>query len=78
MRLKKECQMNEAQKSQRSKSEKIVIVAVLIVVLVGISYMAYDYVTTMEQLDNLKTESNENLSLTENSNIDSIGNDDDT
>ena len=70
--------MNEAQKSQRSKSEKIVIAAVLIVILVGISYMAYDYVTTMEQLDDLKTESNENLSLTENSNIDSVGNDDDT
>ncbi len=78
MRLKKECQMNEAQKSQRSKNEKIVIAAVLIVILVGISYMAYDYVTTMEQLDDLKTESNENLSLTENSNIDSVGNDDDT
>ncbi|MGH1569076.1 MAG: hypothetical protein ACRBBZ_07870 [Nitrosopumilus sp.] len=70
--------MNEAQKSQRSKNEKIVIAAVLIVILVGISYMAYDYVTTMEQLDDLKTESNENLSLTENSNIDSVGNDDDT
>ena len=67
--------MNEA---QRSRSEKIVIVAVLIVVLVGISYMAYDYVTTMEQLDDLKMESNETLSLTENSNIDSVGNDDDT
>ena len=70
--------MNEAQKSQRSKSEKIVIVAVLIVVLVGISYMAYDYVTTMEQLDDLKTESNENLPLTENSDIDSVENGDNT
>ena len=67
--------MNEA---QRSRSEKIVIVAVLIVVLVGISYMAYDYVTTMEQLDDLKTESNENLSLTEDSNMDYVGNDGDT
>jgi cell division protein FtsL len=67
--------MNKAQKSQRSNNEKIIIVVVLIVVSVGIAYMAYDYVTTMDQLDNLRKETTENLSLAKDSNIDSVGND---
>jgi cell division protein FtsL len=67
--------MNKAQKSPRSNNEKIIIVVVLIVVSLGIAYMAYDYVTTMEQLDDLRKEITENLSLAEDSNIDSVGND---
>ena len=67
--------MDKAQKSQRSKNEKIILVVVLIVVSFGLTYMAYDYVTTMEQLDYLRKESNENLSLTKDSNIDFVGND---
>jgi cell division protein FtsL len=63
--------MNKAAKSQRSKIEKIVLVAVIIVVSLGIAYMAYDYVTTMEQLDNLNKELAENSSLTDDSNINS-------
>ena len=63
--------MNKAAKSQRSKIEKIVLVAVIIVVSLGIAYMAYDYVTTMEQLDNLNKGMAENSSLTDDSNIDS-------
>ena len=67
--------MNKAVKSQRSKNEKIILVVVLIVVSFGLTYMAYDYVTTMEQLDDLRKETTENLSLTKDSNIDSVGND---
>ena len=63
--------MNKAAKSQRSKVEKIVLVAVIIVASLGIAYMAYDYVTTMEQLDNLSKEMTENSSLTDDSNINS-------
>ena len=63
--------MNKAAKSQRSKIEKIVLVTVIIVVSLGITYMAYDYVTTMEQLDNLSNGLVENSSLTDDSNIDS-------
>ncbi len=63
--------MNKSQKSQSSKYEKIVIIAVIIVVSLGIAYMAYDYVTTMEQLDNLNRGMTENSSLTDDSNIDS-------
>ena len=63
--------MNEAAKSQRSKVEKIVLVAVIIVASLGVAYMAYDYVTTMEQLDNLSKGMTENSSLTDDSNIDS-------
>ena len=60
--------MSKAAKSQRSNIEKIVIVAVVIVVSLGIAYMAYDYVTTMEKLDNLNKEIVENSSLTDISN----------
>ena len=63
--------MNKAAKSQRSKIEKIVLVAVIIVASFGIAYMAYDYVTTMEQLNNLSKGMTENSSLTDDSNIDS-------
>ena len=63
--------MKKAVKSQRSKAEKIVIVVVIIVVLLGVAYMAYDYVTTMEYLDNLNKKMTENSSLTNNSNVDS-------
>ena len=48
--------MNNELESQRTKYEKIVIFAVIVVVSLGIAYMAYDYVTTMEQLDNLNKE----------------------
>jgi cell division protein FtsL len=67
--------MNKATKDQRSKNEKIILVVVLIVVSFGLTYMVYDYVTTMEQLDDLRKEMAENLSLAEDSNIDSVGND---
>ena len=67
--------MNKATKDQRSKNEKIILVVVLIVVSFGLTYMAYDYVTTMDQLDNLRKETTENLSLAKDSNIDSVGND---
>ena len=67
--------MNKATKDQRSKNEKIILVVVLIVVSFGLTYMAYDYVTTMDQLDNLRKETTENLFLVEDSNIDSVGND---
>jgi len=67
--------MNKATKDQRSKNEKIILVVVLIVVSFGLTYMAYDYVTTMDQLDDLRKETTENLSLAEDSNIDSVGND---
>ena len=60
--------MSKAVKSHRSNIEKMVIVVVLIVVSFGIAYMAYDYVTTMEQLDNLNKEKTENSSLTDISN----------
>ena len=63
--------MDKAQKSQRSKYEKMIIVAVIIIVSLGIAYMAYDYVTTMEQLDNLNNGLVENSSLTDDSNINS-------
>ena len=63
--------MNKAVKSQRSKIEKTVIVVVLVVVSLGIAYMAYDYVTTIEQLDNLNKRMAENSSLTDDSNINS-------
>ena len=63
--------MNKAAKSQRSKIEKIVLVAVIIVASLGVAYMAYDYVTTMEQLNNLSKGMTENSSLTDDSNIDS-------
>ena len=67
--------MNKATKDQRSKNEKNILVVVLIVVSFGLTYMAYDYVTTMDQLDNLRKETTENLSLAKYSNIDSVGND---
>ena len=67
--------MNKATKDQRSKNEKIILVVVLIIVSFGLTYMAYDYVTTMDQLDNLRKETTENLSLAKDSNIDSVGND---
>ena len=70
--------MDKAVKSQKSKIEKIVLVAVIIVVSSGLAYMAYDYVTTMEQLDNMNKEMTENLSLTDDSNIDSDLSDMDT
>ena len=63
--------MNKAVKSQKSKIEKIALVAVIIVVSLGLAYMAYDYVTTMEQLDNLSKGMTENSSLTDDSNINS-------
>ena len=64
--------MNKVAKDQKPKSEKIVIVAVIIVALLGVTYMAYDYVMTMEQLDNLKNDPIENLFLTKDSNINSV------
>ena len=70
--------MNKAAKSQRSKIEKIVLVAVIIVVSSGLAYMAYDYATTLEQLDNMNKEMTENLSLTDDSNINSDLSDMDT
>ena len=70
--------MNEAAKSQRSKVEKIVLVAVIIVASLGVAYMAYDYVTTMEQLDNLSKGMTENSSLNDDSNINSDLSDMDT
>jgi cell division protein FtsL len=69
--------MNKAVKSQRSKIEKIILVVVLIVVSFGLTYMAYDYVTTMEQLDDLNKKMTENLSLVKDSNIDPVANDSD-
>ena len=60
--------MSKATKSCRSNIEKMVIVVVMIIVSLGVVYMAYDYVTTMEQLDNLNTEMVENPSLTYDSN----------
>ena len=60
--------MSKAAKSCRSNIGKMVIVAVIIVVSLGITYMVYDYVTTMEQLDNLNTEMVGNPSLTDDSN----------
>ncbi len=60
--------MNKTVKSERSNIEKMAIAAVIIVVSLGITYMMYDYVTTMEQLDNLNEEITENLSLTDDSN----------
>ena len=69
--------MNKAAKSQRSKIEKIILVGVLIIVSFGLTYMAYDYVTTMEQLDDLRKETIENLSLVKDSNIDPVANDSD-
>ena len=70
--------MNKAAKSQRSKIEKIILVAVIIVASLGVAYMAYDYVTTMEQLDNLNKGVAENSSLTDDSNINSDLGDGDT
>ena len=70
--------MDKAVKSQKSKIEKVVIVAVIIVVSSGLAYMAYDYATTMEQLDNMNKEMTENLSLTDDSNINSDLSDMDT
>ena len=63
--------MDKAQQSQRSKYEQIILIAVVIVVSLGVAYMAYDYVTTMEQLDNRIKETTENLSLNNNSSINS-------
>ena len=70
--------MDKAVKSQKSKIEKVVIVTVIIVVSLGVAYMAYDYATTMEQLDNMNKEMTENLSLTDDSNINSDLSDMDT
>ena len=61
----------------RSNLEKIILIVVVIVVIMGITYMIYDYVITMEQLDNIQKEMTENLSLTRDSNINSIWNDTD-
>ena len=63
--------MSKKVKTQKSKNEKIILVAVAMIVSLGIAYMVYDYMTTMEQLDDLKKKSNENVSLTEDSNINS-------
>mgnify|MGYP001812184876 FL=1 len=63
--------MSKKVKTQKSKNEKIILVAVAIIASLGIAYMVYDYMTTMEQLDDLKKKSNENVSLTEDSNINS-------
>ncbi len=70
--------MDNAGKIQRSKIEKIVIIAVMIVVLLGVAYMAYDYMTTMEQLENLNKEITGNSSLTNDPNINPDSDDMDT
>ena len=64
--------MDKTRKEQTSKYEKIVLVAVIIVVSLGVTYMAYDYVTTMEQLDDLKNDMIGNSSFTKDSNTDSV------
>lgn len=64
-------------KTQKSKNEKIILVAVAIIASLGIAYMVYDYMTTMKQLDDLKKKSSENLSLTEGAITDSVWNDTD-
>ena len=70
--------MNKAAKSKRSKIEKAVIVIVIMIASFGIAYMAYDYVITMEHLDNLNREMTEDSSLTDGSSIDSDSGDMDT